>query len=128
MFDVLFMYLMCILCAGTPTEQSWPGIGSNDEFVTYNYPQYKADRLSNHTPRYTTILHNKPRLPGKYFNTSTQPYPRYKTNSGLRFCCHCNLPSYLHICRTHKLQMLVSHVDVMCNRMKTFSQVRQRLT
>ncbi|KAG7220406.1 hypothetical protein INR49_018244 [Caranx melampygus] len=36
---------------GTPTEQSWPGISSNEEFVTYNYPQYRAERLSNHTPR-----------------------------------------------------------------------------
>nr|XP_020469394.1 cyclin-dependent kinase 16-like [Monopterus albus] len=36
---------------GTPTEQSWPGISSNEEFVTYNYPQYRADTLSNHTPR-----------------------------------------------------------------------------
>ncbi|XP_040902477.1 cyclin-dependent kinase 16 [Toxotes jaculatrix] len=36
---------------GTPTEQSWPGITSNEEFVTYNYPQYRAERLSNHTSR-----------------------------------------------------------------------------
>ncbi|KAF1390972.1 hypothetical protein PFLUV_G00063680 [Perca fluviatilis] len=36
---------------GTPTEQSWPGVSSNDEFVAYNYPQYRAERLSNHTPR-----------------------------------------------------------------------------
>ncbi|XP_062283473.1 cyclin-dependent kinase 16 isoform X1 [Scomber scombrus] len=36
---------------GTPTEQSWPGINCNEEFVTYNYPQYRAERLSNHTPR-----------------------------------------------------------------------------
>ncbi|XP_055021691.1 cyclin-dependent kinase 16 [Boleophthalmus pectinirostris] len=36
---------------GTPTEQSWPGISSNEEFVAYNYPQYRGERLSNHTPR-----------------------------------------------------------------------------
>ncbi|XP_065817430.1 cyclin-dependent kinase 16 [Labrus bergylta] len=36
---------------GTPTEQSWPGISSNGEFVTYNYPQYRAEQLSTHTPR-----------------------------------------------------------------------------
>uniref|UniRef100_A0A672IFR9 cyclin-dependent kinase n=1 Tax=Salarias fasciatus TaxID=181472 RepID=A0A672IFR9_SALFA len=36
---------------GTPTEQTWPGITSNEEFVALNYPQYKAERLSNHTPR-----------------------------------------------------------------------------
>ncbi|XP_028265547.1 cyclin-dependent kinase 16 [Parambassis ranga] len=36
---------------GTPTEQSWPGISSNEEFVAFNYPQYRAERLSHHTPR-----------------------------------------------------------------------------
>uniref|UniRef100_A0A3P8U8M3 Cyclin dependent kinase 16 n=1 Tax=Amphiprion percula TaxID=161767 RepID=A0A3P8U8M3_AMPPE len=36
---------------GTPTESSWPGISSNEEFVSFNYPQYRAERLSNHTPR-----------------------------------------------------------------------------
>uniref|UniRef100_A0AAX7V9H6 cyclin-dependent kinase n=1 Tax=Astatotilapia calliptera TaxID=8154 RepID=A0AAX7V9H6_ASTCA len=30
---------------GTPTEQTWPGITSNEEFVAFNYPQYKAERL-----------------------------------------------------------------------------------
>uniref|UniRef100_A0A7N5ZPP5 cyclin-dependent kinase n=1 Tax=Anabas testudineus TaxID=64144 RepID=A0A7N5ZPP5_ANATE len=40
---------------GTPTEQSWPGISSNEEFMTYNYPQYRAETLSNHTPRYTAL-------------------------------------------------------------------------
>uniref|UniRef100_A0A8C5HJN3 cyclin-dependent kinase n=1 Tax=Gouania willdenowi TaxID=441366 RepID=A0A8C5HJN3_GOUWI len=37
---------------GTPTEQSWPGVTSNSEFVAFNYPQYRAERLGNHTPRY----------------------------------------------------------------------------
>lgn len=41
----------CSVCSGTPTEHTWPGISSNEEFVAYNYPQYRADRLSNHTPR-----------------------------------------------------------------------------
>ncbi|XP_028308827.1 cyclin-dependent kinase 16 [Gouania willdenowi] len=36
---------------GTPTEQSWPGVTSNSEFVAFNYPQYRAERLGNHTPR-----------------------------------------------------------------------------
>ncbi|XP_031694779.1 cyclin-dependent kinase 16-like [Anarrhichthys ocellatus] len=39
---------------GTPTEQSWSGISCNDEFVAYNYPLYRAERLSNHTPRLST--------------------------------------------------------------------------
>uniref|UniRef100_A0AAY4BF19 cyclin-dependent kinase n=1 Tax=Denticeps clupeoides TaxID=299321 RepID=A0AAY4BF19_9TELE len=37
---------------GTPTEESWPGITSNEEFISYNYPRYRADCLHNHTPRY----------------------------------------------------------------------------
>lgn len=52
----------CVVCVGTPTEQSWPGIRANDEFVAYNYPQYRAERLSNHTPRYTATLHTATRL------------------------------------------------------------------
>ncbi|KAM4610273.1 cyclin-dependent kinase 16 [Polymixia lowei] len=36
---------------GTPTEESWPGICSNEEFISYNYPHYRAERLSTHTPR-----------------------------------------------------------------------------
>ncbi|XP_056131509.1 cyclin-dependent kinase 16 [Lampris incognitus] len=36
---------------GTPTEGSWPGISSNEEFISYNYPNYRAEKLSNHTPR-----------------------------------------------------------------------------
>lgn len=47
-----FLTCACPVCSGTPTEQSWPGISSNEEFVAYHYPQYRADRLSNHTPRY----------------------------------------------------------------------------
>uniref|UniRef100_A0A7N9B0W4 Cyclin dependent kinase 16 n=1 Tax=Mastacembelus armatus TaxID=205130 RepID=A0A7N9B0W4_9TELE len=50
-FSILYAVDLCILFAGTPTEQSWPGISSNEEFVTSNYPQYRAERLSNHTPR-----------------------------------------------------------------------------
>lgn len=49
---VRFFTCACRVCSGTPTEHTWPGIRSNDEFVAYNYPQYRADRLSNHTPRY----------------------------------------------------------------------------
>ncbi|XP_069383672.1 cyclin-dependent kinase 16 [Paralichthys olivaceus] len=36
---------------GTPTEQIWSGISSNDEFVTFKFPEYRAERLSDHTPR-----------------------------------------------------------------------------
>ncbi|XDV49493.1 hypothetical protein PO909_018732 [Leuciscus waleckii] len=36
---------------GTPTEETWPGITSNEEFISYNYPRYRPDCLHNHTPR-----------------------------------------------------------------------------
>ncbi|XP_077937103.1 cyclin-dependent kinase 16 isoform X5 [Gasterosteus aculeatus] len=36
---------------GTPTENSWSGISSNEQFVGHNYPLYRAERLSTHTPR-----------------------------------------------------------------------------
>lgn len=40
------------LCAGTPTEESWPGITSSEEFKTYNFPQYQAEPLVSHAPRH----------------------------------------------------------------------------
>uniref|UniRef100_A0A3Q3G697 cyclin-dependent kinase n=1 Tax=Kryptolebias marmoratus TaxID=37003 RepID=A0A3Q3G697_KRYMA len=39
---------------GTPTEQNWPGISSNNEFMAFNFPWYRAERLRNHTPRLST--------------------------------------------------------------------------
>ncbi|XP_069040406.1 cyclin-dependent kinase 16 isoform X3 [Lepisosteus oculatus] len=36
---------------GTPTEETWPGIGSNEDFISFNYPRYRADNLHSHTPR-----------------------------------------------------------------------------
>ncbi|XP_039630969.1 cyclin-dependent kinase 16 isoform X4 [Polypterus senegalus] len=36
---------------GTPTEETWPGISSNEEFKSYNYPKYRPDLLCNHAPR-----------------------------------------------------------------------------
>lgn len=38
--------------AGTPTEEAWPGISSNEEFKAYNFPKYKPQQLINHAPRY----------------------------------------------------------------------------
>lgn len=37
---------------GTPTEETWPGITSNEEFKAYNFTQYRAQPLINHAPRY----------------------------------------------------------------------------
>uniref|UniRef100_A0A8D3BT52 cyclin-dependent kinase n=1 Tax=Scophthalmus maximus TaxID=52904 RepID=A0A8D3BT52_SCOMX len=39
---------------GTPTEDSWPGISSIDEFKSYKFPKYKAQPLINHAPRLDT--------------------------------------------------------------------------
>uniref|UniRef100_A0A3Q3J9G2 cyclin-dependent kinase n=2 Tax=Monopterus albus TaxID=43700 RepID=A0A3Q3J9G2_MONAL len=39
---------------GTPTEDSWPGISSIDEFKSYKFSIYKAQPLINHAPRLDT--------------------------------------------------------------------------
>ncbi|XP_013929836.1 PREDICTED: cyclin-dependent kinase 18-like [Thamnophis sirtalis] len=39
---------------GTPTEESWPGITSNEEFKAYQFTQYRAQPLINHAPRLDT--------------------------------------------------------------------------
>ncbi|PWA24833.1 hypothetical protein CCH79_00010216, partial [Gambusia affinis] len=36
---------------GTPTEDSWPGISSIDEFRSYKFSKYKPQPLINHAPR-----------------------------------------------------------------------------
>ncbi|XP_065596505.1 cyclin-dependent kinase 18 [Cyrtonyx montezumae] len=36
---------------GTPTEDTWPGITSSEEFRAYNFTQYRAQPLINHAPR-----------------------------------------------------------------------------
>ncbi|KFP88553.1 Cyclin-dependent kinase 18, partial [Apaloderma vittatum] len=36
---------------GTPTEDTWPGITSNEEFKAYNFTRYRAQPLINHAPR-----------------------------------------------------------------------------
>nr|XP_046252283.1 cyclin-dependent kinase 17-like isoform X3 [Scatophagus argus] len=36
---------------GTPTEETWPGITTCEEFKTYSFPQYQAEPLVNHAPR-----------------------------------------------------------------------------
>ncbi|KAF6117893.1 cyclin dependent kinase 17 [Phyllostomus discolor] len=36
---------------GTPSQETWPGISSNDEFKNYNFPKYKPQPLINHAPR-----------------------------------------------------------------------------
>uniref|UniRef100_A0A6Q2ZNW3 cyclin-dependent kinase n=1 Tax=Esox lucius TaxID=8010 RepID=A0A6Q2ZNW3_ESOLU len=37
---------------GTPTEMTWPGITTSEEFKTYKFPRYHAEPLVNHAPRY----------------------------------------------------------------------------
>uniref|UniRef100_A0A8C5PE74 cyclin-dependent kinase n=1 Tax=Leptobrachium leishanense TaxID=445787 RepID=A0A8C5PE74_9ANUR len=36
---------------GTPTEETWPGILSNEEFKSYNYPKYSPDPIQKHAAR-----------------------------------------------------------------------------
>lgn len=40
---------------GTPTEKTWPGMPTSEEFKTYNFPLYRAEPLVNHAPRYAEI-------------------------------------------------------------------------
>ncbi|KAJ8370791.1 hypothetical protein SKAU_G00108190 [Synaphobranchus kaupii] len=43
---------------GTPTEETWPGITSTEEFKTYNFPRYHAEPLVNHAPRIDSDGHD----------------------------------------------------------------------
>lgn len=45
-----------VATSGTPTEESWPGISTIEEFKSYNFPKYKPQPLINHAPRYTLLL------------------------------------------------------------------------
>ncbi|XP_016281218.2 cyclin-dependent kinase 17 isoform X2 [Monodelphis domestica] len=36
---------------GTPSQETWPGVSSNDDFKNYNFPKYKPQPLINHAPR-----------------------------------------------------------------------------
>ncbi|MBZ3883203.1 Cyclin-dependent kinase 17 [Sciurus carolinensis] len=36
---------------GTPSQETWPGVSSSDEFKNYNFPKYKPQPLINHAPR-----------------------------------------------------------------------------
>lgn len=44
------------LNSGTPSQETWPGVSSNDEFKNYNFPKYKPQPLINHAPRYFFCL------------------------------------------------------------------------
>ncbi|KAF3860549.1 hypothetical protein F7725_000804 [Dissostichus mawsoni] len=39
------------LICGTPTEETWTGITTSEEFKTYKFPRYNAEPLVNHAPR-----------------------------------------------------------------------------
>ncbi|CAL9703127.1 unnamed protein product [Knipowitschia caucasica] len=43
---------------GTPTEQTWPGIATSEEFKTYKFPQYQVEPLVNHAPRIDSDGHD----------------------------------------------------------------------
>ena len=42
-------YIFKIL--GTPTEESFPGISKNEEFMSYKFPDYEPENLINVAPR-----------------------------------------------------------------------------
>ncbi|GCC16716.1 hypothetical protein chiPu_0022233 [Chiloscyllium punctatum] len=39
---------------GTPTEETWSGISTHEQFSAYHFPRYKAEPLINHAPRLDT--------------------------------------------------------------------------
>lgn len=49
MAHLIFLHLIQIL--GTPTEETWPGITNNTEFVSGHYSVYHPEPLSLHAPR-----------------------------------------------------------------------------
>ncbi|XP_041941863.1 cyclin-dependent kinase 17-like isoform X2 [Alosa sapidissima] len=43
---------------GTPSDLSWPGITSSEEFKNYNFPRYHQEPLVSHAPRIDSDGHN----------------------------------------------------------------------
>uniref|UniRef100_A0A3P9LRF6 cyclin-dependent kinase n=1 Tax=Oryzias latipes TaxID=8090 RepID=A0A3P9LRF6_ORYLA len=43
---------------GTPTEKTWPGMPTSEEFKTYNFPLYRAEPLVSHAPRIDSDGHD----------------------------------------------------------------------
>ncbi|XP_061643745.1 cyclin-dependent kinase 17 isoform X3 [Phyllopteryx taeniolatus] len=76
---------------GTPTEESWPGIGSNEEFVAVNYPQYPPENLGDHTPRLSSdgvqLLSKFLQFEGKKRTSAAEAMTHcYFSNLGKRVC------------------------------------------
>uniref|UniRef100_A0A673ZGG9 cyclin-dependent kinase n=1 Tax=Salmo trutta TaxID=8032 RepID=A0A673ZGG9_SALTR len=60
---------------GTPSENSWPGISSMEEFKSYKFPKYKTQPLINHAPRYVGLQYeSKQRISAD--ESMRQPYFR----------------------------------------------------
>lgn len=36
---------------GTPDDKTWPGISSNEDFVSYGFPGYPKEPVVTHAPR-----------------------------------------------------------------------------
>lgn len=87
---------------GTPTEETWPGITKNTEFINGGYPIFRAEPLSLHAPRLDSdaidllgkLLHfeSKHRIPARegmmhpYFSSIGKrilslPYSEWEINS-----------------------------------------------
>ncbi|CAG0909279.1 unnamed protein product [Cyprideis torosa] len=45
---------MIVKTLGIPSEETWPGISSNEEFLSYKFPDYTPEPLVNKAPRLDT--------------------------------------------------------------------------
>ncbi|XP_077094880.1 cyclin-dependent kinase 16 [Siphateles boraxobius] len=43
---------------GSPTEDSWPGVNTNENFLSFNFPHYDGEPLITHAPRITNDGHD----------------------------------------------------------------------
>lgn len=47
-----YVLLLATQVLGTPTEETWPGITKNQEFVKLGFPAYKPEPLAVAAPRF----------------------------------------------------------------------------
>lgn len=95
-------YLSNSVTLGTPTEETWPGISSIEEFKSYNFPKYKPQPIINHAPRYwgrvCVCVHMSDR---KSYGTFTQAVIRFLPHPNA-----CTFPSAKASCRRRTLLFL----------------------
>ena len=52
--NVINIVPLSVQILGTPTEETWPGITKNTEFVNGHFPIFHAEPLDTHAPRLDT--------------------------------------------------------------------------